>query len=626
MTEVVTPRGLDTQQFVGSDAAIAFLEARPYYYERPTDLGLADILLAKYSNDGSRITAAAAVQVLDEQNIEKSVFKSVVLDDAVHYGIDTGFAKGKKLAAVVNISAGEEGPPIGQFVDSLAREMLQQGCDMLMIKADSLMVNSLEGFYGSDYETVAAQAGPQQKGAASSMTPIIIDLKNLPETGGYQERLLNVSTAFRQGGIALAGARIEPVRSDTDAPYTNTDTHNAINANTDQLMHGPARGQGDVLSTGREDLPELLQELDSYQTYFYRNVSREYAVAQCVSASAQEIEVYGMGINLAAHKFSDPYTTPETREVIDSIFETMMGIRLASESQELVFKGSRTKGPDTPLSEAFKQLSPVMRYWRENLVPTAAALSMLYNPNLSALPGAQTQEGYREGPKIDEIARMVFVESLDGRAIRSRGDAVKTGFINEFSDQARHPLGSEINIASLACGAAEVVFASAVELIRLRPDLKINIHLADLDAAALNRATQLAMEHQELQGVNIKTHNIDIRSAVELERIKNTTGGIGFDFVDVVGFLEYLPERMAGRFISQAYSVVSEGGLLCAANIRDTHGQLEFTTNCVRWPYIVPRSLPILADIAKQSCGIESENISMVLPDDGAYAVMNIRK
>lgn len=372
--------------------------------------------------------------------------------------------------------------------------------------------------------------------------------------------------------------------------------------------------------------PQWLQNLDVEAIDSLRTVAQEYMAHQDAKALEQEKVISEHGVRVKAYEYDDPFTVDSDRQFVDGVVETMIGLRL-NLGDAYVYKGNRTKGPDTPLTTAFKELSPAMEYWRDNLVPTSAALSSLYNPDLPILPGvAKGGEGFIPGQPNDAVGRAIFAESLDGRAIRSRGDAVSNIYIEHFTDTNRYPVGSEINIDSLACGAAEVIFSSTAELHRQRPDLKINVHLADIDGQALQRARQYVESHEELDNINFTFNEANILSDADLDKILQTTDGRGFDFIDIVGFLEYLPERTAKRFMSKAYGMVAEGGVLCAANMRDTHRQLEFTANCVRWPHIIPRSLPKLANMTEEACGVSPDDMTMVLPDDGAYAVFSVQK
>jgi hypothetical protein len=66
--------------------------------------------------------------------------------------------------------------------------------------------------------------------------------------------------------------------------------------------------------------------------------------------------------------------------------------------------------------------------------------------------------------------------------------------------------------------------------------------------------------------------------------------------VDVVGFVEYLP---------------------------DTHPQLDFVMRCVPWPRIQPRSLDRLVQTIR-AAGVDEDRVTVHLPDDGVYAAATI--
>jgi len=381
------------------------------------------------------------------------------------------------------------------------------------------------------------------------------------------------------------------------------------------------------IPVGAEPFPLWLADLDVDTVHSLRGKAQEYGALQADAAMLQEEAVRQAGFQVQAHEYTDTFTNAEDREFVDTIIESMIGIRLEM-GDEAVYAGDRTKGLDNPLTETVKYLSPAIAYWRANLVPTAGALSVLYNPELPLLPGTikPDVEGFIPGQDNDIVGSKFFAECLDGRAIRSRGDAVRTTYLEHFMDTKKYPVGSEINVASLACGAAEVVFEATAELQRVRPDLKINVTLADQDVQALERARLFAESKEELQQINFTYTEANILSPKALAEMTVATHGKGFDFIDIVGFLEYLPARTAKRFMSLAYDMVGQDGLLCAANMRDTHEQLEFTTNCVRWPYIIPRSLPTLATMTEEACDLKPSDVTMVLPTDGAYTLVNIKK
>jgi SAM-dependent methyltransferase len=382
-----------------------------------------------------------------------------------------------------------------------------------------------------------------------------------------------------------------------------------------------------VTSSHTRTSPSPLHNLGDHEVGYLRRLAQEYAGRQQFAAVAQETLVEASGVVVGHRSYHDPYGNQADRVFIEGLVESMIGYRLTS-GDDLVYEGSRTRGPDNILTTTFQALSPALDYWRRHLVPQAAALSVLYNPELPLLPSAGKSNGSGSIPgiEVDPVARAVFTETLDGRAIRSRGDAVRAMLLEHFSDADRYPPRSVLRIASLACGTAEVIFGAAAELVRHRPDVHLDVHLVDSDAKALQRAGEL-FESSRDPRLTFAAHEVNVLSPRTLPVIlAETETSAGFDFIDVVGFLEYLQERSAKRFLAQAYSMVRPGGVLCAANMRDTHQQLEFTTNCVRWPYIVPRSLPTLVTLVQQACGVGPDALRMVLPEEGAYALLKVQK
>jgi hypothetical protein len=66
------------------------------------------------------------------------------------------------------------------------------------------------------------------------------------------------------------------------------------------------------------------------------------------------------------------------------------------------------------------------------------------------------------------------------------------------------------------------------------------------------------------------------------------------------------------------------GGTVVLSNMLDTHPQLDFVLRVVQWPYIQPRSISGLSAMIEQA-GVAKDKVTLLLPDDGVYAVAVIR-
>lgn len=268
--------------------------------------------------------------------------------------------------------------------------------------------------------------------------------------------------------------------------------------------------------------------------------------------------------------------------------------------------------PNNPVAAWVYNAKPALRTWRTDLVPSAKALTPLYNAEDWTLP---------TGQEIDPKTRNYFLHSLDAIAIRARAaimSAIAAGYLA--------PRGTT-RWASLACGAAIPVFRT----LESQASGHVDVTLIDLDADALAHAAELASRkgfHEDTDFRLLQRHLI--RDLVATSRLVDELGAESMDFVDMLGIFEYIPDefngfKSAAAFLQNAFRLVKPGGALVAANMLDTHPLLDFNQRGVGWPQIYPRSqAEILRVIA--NAGIPAEQVTMTIPDDGIYAVVEIRK
>ncbi|MNL74631.1 hypothetical protein D3C87_2002990 [compost metagenome] len=77
-------------------------------------------------------------------------------------------------------------------------------------------------------------------------------------------------------------------------------------------------------------------------------------------------------------------------------------------------------------------------------------------------------------------------------------------------------------------------------------------------------------------------------------------------------------------FLQRALRLVKPGGAVIVSNMLITSPQIDFILRCIGWAHIFPRSLQQLQDI-HLAAGIPVENVTVIVPKDGVYAVMEIR-
>ena len=280
---------------------------------------------------------------------------------------------------------------------------------------------------------------------------------------------------------------------------------------------------------------------------------------------------------------------------------------------------------------------PGVENWLE-LIPTASALALLYDPNTKQLAN---------GKPVSPVVRDWACNILDAHGIRSRGEIVQDILARHVIDQVS--LGAaEQQWVSLACGAAQPV-CHALRHIKESGNPTPRVTLVDLDRSALKAAQTYAQTMEVRQFTNVRCMNIlrpqgvvspavDAQTNVAARALRRRVGleSAAYDAVDAVGILEYVPEVIsdesptalqvnAATFLAHAAQLVKPGGLLLVGNMRDTHPQLGFTLNVVQWPHIQPRSIETMQRIAG-AAGLSDWHVDVYCPDDGVYALYAMRR
>ena len=280
---------------------------------------------------------------------------------------------------------------------------------------------------------------------------------------------------------------------------------------------------------------------------------------------------------------------------------------------------------------------PGVEDWLE-LIPTASALDLLYNPSIEQLAN---------GKPVSPVVRDWACNILDAHGIRSRGEIVQDILTKQVIDQGS-PSAMGQQWVSLACGAAQPV-CHALRHIKESGNPTPRVTLVDLDRSALRAAQTYAQTMEVGQFTNVRCMNIlrpqgvvspevDMQTNVAARALRRRVDleAAAYDAVDAVGILEYVPEVLsdegptalqvdAATFLAHAAQLVKPGGLLLVGNMRDTHPQLGFTLNVVQWPHIQPRSIETMQRIAG-AAGLGDWRVDVYCPDDGVYALYAMRR
>lgn len=268
---------------------------------------------------------------------------------------------------------------------------------------------------------------------------------------------------------------------------------------------------------------------------------------------------------------------------------------------------------NNPAAHVAFETRPSLRVWREQLVPSALALTALYEAESWHLPG---------GEPIDPMTRALFIHSLDAIGIRSRAH-----LMSEIAAKYTARSGTT-RWTSIACGAAIPVLDAITAQM---PSGGIDLKLLDIDARALRHAREKAVARGLAEGRHFELVSADIiKGLIVSDALVHGLGSGSQDLVDMLGIFEYIDTDFNGfpsaaAFLRNAFRLVKPGGALVAANMLDTHPQLDFTMRGIGWPRIHARSLQQLHAIIVDA-GIDPDWVTTKVAGDGVYAVFEIRK
>ncbi len=249
--------------------------------------------------------------------------------------------------------------------------------------------------------------------------------------------------------------------------------------------------------------------------------------------------------------------------------------------------------------------------------PTAIALEPLQRPDVG---GAWLSKG-----GLDERTRDYFINMVDGIGLRSRASI----YGEKLLALAAHRQLSEMHIISLGSGAA-IPNGQATERLE-QNGVSAHWSFFDIDPQALIFAQHLMREKgfatstfdygPEL--VNVKTGKREPIGRNYLRAFGGEQESV--DIVDALGLWEYLTAEQAVKFAKNSYRKLKPGGSLIVSNMLPTRPQLHFNQRAVGWPGLYLRGDNELLDIIT-AAGIDSSEVTITHPEDGVYAVMEVRK
>jgi SAM-dependent methyltransferase len=333
--------------------------------------------------------------------------------------------------------------------------------------------------------------------------------------------------------------------------------------------------------------------------------------------------LYESGICVEKVRLNDGYEAqPHRLEVQESIAQMDQMLNEHPEWQAPYYDkrtGATVFDSDNEASRLLYGDSETLQQWFVNAGQAqATALYPLQRPDVDRLPS---------GAEIDDMSRAFFYHGLDAIGIRTRAK-IMTNIVSE--QLVDRPAARWI---SLACGGAVPV----IDALKACGEMNlVHLDLVDYDNSALEFASDLASNEAKLQKVpsfnseselrSYTTHEQNlIRGLIADDSLIEKFGENSSDVVDALGIFEYFSKKDSTTFLRNAHRLVREDGVLVIANMLADRPQLEFNRRGVGWPQLYPRSLEELAEIVVDA-GIAPEKARIIVPEDGIYAVVEIKK
>jgi hypothetical protein len=225
---------------------------------------------------------------------------------------------------------------------------------------------------------------------------------------------------------------------------------------------------------------------------------------------------------------------------------------------------------------------------------------------------------------LDRRSLERFMYMPDGRGLRSRQHI----YADLLVEQAKNTPGDTLNIVSLGSGAAVPNIEASQKIER-----EVGKHVAwqffDIDPNALHNAqrmTSAAGLHLSTfdfgpKSINPEHPGFAGRSYIEARHIENES----LDAVDALGLWEYLEYNQAKMFLKMMYPKLKPGASMIISNMREKRPHPEYNKRAVGWPKVIMRNDEDLLQIVHDA-GMDTELVRITTPEDGVYAVMEIRK
>jgi len=218
-----------------------------------------------------------------------------------------------------------------------------------------------------------------------------------------------------------------------------------------------------------------------------------------------------------------------------------------------------------------------------------------------------------------------FMYMSDGRGLRSRQHI----YADILVQQSLQTQGDALRIVSLGSGAS-VPNIEASQKIEQQVGKHVEWQFFDIDPNALRSAEQMTSK----AGLQLSTFDFGPKSTDPRQpgyagrsyiEARHAVADESLDAVDALGLWEYLEDNQAKMFLKMMYKKLKPGASMIISNMRKKRPHPLYNEYSVGWPAVIMRSDEDLLDIV-QAADIDTEHLRITTPEDGVYAVMEIRK
>ncbi len=193
---------------------------------------------------------------------------------------------------------------------------------------------------------------------------------------------------------------------------------------------------------------------------------------------------------------------------------------------------------------------PRVNFWLFDGLPEKPRLIKKYATSWRALDILYSYEFGKHGFLND-----FWLRAKNALAVRNRLKIVRKLIYNKILELSK--AGRKVKILSIAAGSAqavcEAVYASGVE--------DVEVVLVDLDESALEYCKTMS----EMLGIRNKFRFIKTTAGRTPAKMRE----LGFEpnIIEIVGFLDYVPDKKAVKLLGDCIDILEPGGSLIASNI-----------------------------------------------------------